>query len=287
MREVLLYLSWYPTLADAGKIKIALGFMTEGSAVMWRDSYIENHLNVTPITHTWNEFFADANDAFSDKGEAERARTALDRLEQRGMRIDEYVTKFRTLCAECSLTSDSERIRLMKHHINRKIAESIAASGTVPDTFNAYRDRVLEVGRTLEQFQQEFHSTQPSTSSRPHHPVHRAPAQHVPQILRRPQAPPAPYGSRARPIEVDRTKLRQENRCFNCHKVGHFGRDCPDKRQQNVRALAWELTDEERMELLQTLQSGSEVEMNTEDNTAAAPTSTDEDYFVQDFTDDL
>ena len=89
-------------------------------------------------------------------------------------------------------------------------------------------------------------------------------------------------------MDVDRMKLRRENRCFNCKEVGHFGRDCPHKRQQNVRALAWELTDVERMELMHALQNpGTETEAVEEEYTAAAPAiTTDEDTFVQDFIDD-
>ena len=87
-------------------------------------------------------------------------------------------------------------------------------------------------------------------------------------------------------MDVDRMKLRRENRCFNCHQVGHFGRDCPDKRQQNVRALAWELTDEEKMELMNALQNPGTETAPIDETTAAPAITTDEDTFVQDFIDD-
>src|SRR6185436_1443630 len=103
----------------------------------------------------------------------------------------------------------------------------------------------------------------------------------VPHIQQRPHPPPAHrpspapardrpmpqgYGSRSRPIVIDRQgqqRLRQENKCFNCQEVGHFAKECPHpKRNFNVRALAMNLTDEERLEMLAALQE-SEVEPET------------------------
>jgi len=58
------------------------------------------------------------------------------------------------------------------------------------------------------------------------------------------------FGRQGKAMDVD--AARQQNRCYNCGKVGHFKRDCPDllKQKFNARALAMDLSDEEKQELV-------------------------------------
>ncbi|PBK62838.1 hypothetical protein ARMSODRAFT_895266 [Armillaria solidipes] len=38
------------------------------------------------------------------------------------------------------------------------------------------------------------------------------------------------YKGAGEPMNIDVAKLRAEGRCFRCHKKGHMGKDCPQKR---------------------------------------------------------
>jgi len=51
---------------------------------------------------------------------------------------------------------------------------------------------------------------------------------------------------------MDVDTAQQQNQCFNCGKVGHFKRNCPDlpKAKFNAQALALDLSDEEKRELV-------------------------------------
>ena len=122
----------------------------------------------------------------------------------------------------------------------------------IPTTFTDYRDKVLKIGRMKERFRQQFQvrtvATPPATA-----PTPRAPHTFVTNIHPVPQKKTATgitYGGAGEPMAVD--KLRKDNRCFNCGETGHFRRDCPkEQRKINVRALLYDMTEEEIKEFLE------------------------------------
>jgi hypothetical protein len=50
---------------------------------------------------------------------------------------------------------------------------------------------------------------------------------------------------------MDIDSLKKDNRCFRCHEIGHFGRDCPTNNKKiNVHALLYKLTNKELDEMM-------------------------------------
>jgi hypothetical protein len=61
------------------------------------------------------------------------------------------------------------------------------------------------------------------------------------------------FGGHGKAMDID--MACQENCCFNCGKVGHFSHDChdPPKAKFNAQALALDLTDDKKKELLEQI----------------------------------
>jgi hypothetical protein len=50
---------------------------------------------------------------------------------------------------------------------------------------------------------------------------------------------------------MDIDSLKKDNCCFQCHKIGHFGHDCPtNDKKINIHALLYELTAKELDEMI-------------------------------------
>ena len=242
---------------DGDKVRLTLSYMQSGSAQTFASAIIEEMLkpNPDPIP-PFAEFVDLLNKVFQDRGARVQARQKLETFRQGTLPVDEFFTRLKLLMMEAGMTDDKEKVRIVEMATNKSIIDTIYGSGDYPTSYDAYVKRIEKIGRLWETRKLFTHLQSP-----PHHTPQRAPVKTAPTF--RP-APPPPsrdrqtgsgvvHGGQGLPMDVD--ALKRNNNCFNCGKPGHFRHNCPEplKGQINVRNLAFNLTDEERQALAESL----------------------------------
>ena len=123
--------------------------MKHGLAATWAEDYIDTHLP-TNDWGTWAAFEVALRATFTDKVSKKKAREEVEHYEQKGKRIDEYITVLSSLFKSAEMTDDTERIRLLEKGTHRSTIGAIYNSRVVPTTYNAYQEQVLAIGRLQE-----------------------------------------------------------------------------------------------------------------------------------------
>ena len=57
---------------------------------------------------------------------------------------------------------------------------------------------------------------------------------------------------------MDLSQAKSQDLCFTCHQMGHISRNCPQKCRTMVRQMLGEMSEAERVELLQDKQEKKE-----------------------------
>jgi hypothetical protein len=189
--------------------------------------------------------------AFRDHTTEQKARDKLEYLRQgEKQSIDTFFILFDTLAAECNVTTDQQLIYLLDWAVLDKYIHQIVTMQAKPTMYKAYKDIILRIARYHEQWEEQLRFERCCTHffHGPRDRPHPEPPQ-PPQQDRR-TGMGVVFGRQGKAMDVD--AARQQNRCYNCGKVGHFKRDCPDllKQKFNARALAMDLSDEEKQELV-------------------------------------
>jgi hypothetical protein len=265
IRQVKLYILANGITDDAAKIFLTLSYMRLGTAATYAgtciDKILEEREANLPIM-TFKKFVENLEEVFLDKTLTLKARERLEEFKQGSLTVDEFVVRLGILFHEANLTEDAEQIRIIEKATSRALIDAIYTSGMVPEKSADYTERILKLGRLWEtrQLQTRLRSHPTPSSSRA--PVKIAPTSHAPPPGDKHVPTGIVHGGRGAPMDID--TLKRDNRCFNCGETGHLRRNCdkPIKANVNVRSLAFNLTDDERQALTQSLALAASVSLD-------------------------
>ena len=183
-------------------------FLESDAAIWWRLYVKQAQRGQVKLPRKWSELRTLMEDTFREINHETDVRDRYIALKQGGGTVAQYITKFRAAIVELPEETKSSRIYWFLRGLR---AEIQAATRThKPHTLLEAMDVADEADRA-------------------NHRAFKGPAKHS-------YATSGPSPMQVGAVEtmeiaaVDRSdnmRLRQENRCFNCRRVGHQSRQCP------------------------------------------------------------
>ena len=228
LQDVELYLGLNKTIYDDATkmVCFVLSFMNEGTAGTWKEGFIADKTGATGTfaPGTWNDFKALIKTAFSPTDVGGNARAKLRDLKQSGS-ADEYVAEFRILAQRSGIKDNTALIEYFMEGLKPKLLEKIYTLDTMPTkladwyTYTTRFDN--QWNRVKEIIARNRGGTTPTKKTTGNAP--RYVNTHDPNAM-----------------DIDRMTIEEQNEhmkkglCFRCHRPGHRGIECPEKKNTNT-----------------------------------------------------
>lgn len=228
--------SRFPEGDEKRRILFALGFIREGTAGTWANNHYRTFLDPakTDPFSTFQDFQKALEGAFGNADQAQKARTDMATLKMKpGDTVEEYTTAFEALAGHTGY-NEAAHIEAYRSGLHHRLVEKIYsdANGELPADLAAWKTKA----RRLDNLHLEYKALQsriPQTSSgqqKPRFQLTRAPG-----ISSTPAASTTAPAPNSDAMDVD--GHRKAIRCYNCNKLGHISRNCPEpKRFRSIRA---------------------------------------------------
>ncbi|PPQ91397.1 LOW QUALITY PROTEIN: hypothetical protein CVT25_014269 [Psilocybe cyanescens] len=158
LQECILYMGINKDVYDTEPKCIAfiLSYMQEGNAVVWKQQFVQNKLNLDMgdvNLLTYREFINEFQKAFKPEEEDIDALDKLKMLQQKNLTAEQLVTKFKLLVGEAEMSNDSDTankllIEMFKTALNPALVQKIIQSEKRPTKIEEWYDKAMSFYRS-------------------------------------------------------------------------------------------------------------------------------------------
>ncbi|THH18504.1 hypothetical protein EUX98_g8947 [Antrodiella citrinella] len=239
------------------QIGFVLSFMSEGSAAIWKEAYLEtifDENNTEDFPNDVDELYTKITDFFKPINSVSTAIAAIGKLQQKGT-AEQYVAEFQSLLVR---TKDNHLETQRKWFLDelRPWLTSRVATNAIGKT---KMEEYYQVAIVIDQLGKEDRGGNGSSGGSGGYYGNRGGGNYRPRRIRASNDGPN-INSNRRLSDEERTRYIREGRCFACHQTGHIANQCPNRenrgptrgrpnRVSQIRAMMQGLSAKERSEL--------------------------------------